>query len=201
MGCVCSAQALSVGAIGGGMATNDLTGAGAASVSRRYVAGPALEIGLPFRFGVEVDALYRREGYQTAFSSFAYSVVSGERANSWDFPMLLKYYLPFAAIHPFIEGGYVPRVIHGSVVSDAVSFFPTPSPFERLTTSTSWPVSHGFVAGGGVQFGIGRLRLSPTFRYTHWDNAAIVGSYGDGPSWESNQSQMDVVLGIAWKVR
>jgi len=57
--------------------------------------------------------------------------------------MLLKYYLPFAAIHPFIEGGYVPRVIHGSVVSDAVSFFPTPSPFERLTTSTSWPVSHG----------------------------------------------------------
>jgi hypothetical protein len=200
-GSVCFGQALSVGAVGGAIATNDLTGAGATSVSKRYVVGPALDIGLPLGFGIEVDAVYRREGYQTAFSNFAYSVVSGERANSWEFPLLLKYKLPVHAIKPFVEAGYAPRVIHGSIQFDSISFFPNPSPLQHSTTSTDWPVSQGLVAGGGIQFGIGSLRLSPEFRYTHWNDTAITGVYPDGPSWQSAQNQIDVLLGITWKIR
>jgi hypothetical protein len=83
-GCVGFGQSFSAGVVGGATGTDDLTGAGAAGVSKRYVIGPALDIGLPFGFGVEADALYRREGYQTSFSSFAYSVFSDERANSWE---------------------------------------------------------------------------------------------------------------------
>jgi len=86
-GCACFGQTLSVGLIGGARASDDLTGAGATGVSKRYVIGPAVDIGLALGFGVEVDALYRREGYQTSFGSFAYNIFSGERANSWEFPI------------------------------------------------------------------------------------------------------------------
>jgi hypothetical protein len=57
------------------------------------------------------------------------------------------------------------------------------------------------VVGGGIQFSIGRLRLSPGVRYTHWNNTPITGVYGDGPSWESTQNQVDILVGIAWSIR
>jgi hypothetical protein len=197
---VCFGQSLSIGIAGGAGTTDDLTGAGATSVSKRYVLGPALDIGLPFRFGIEVDALYRREGYQSAFGNFAYNSFTDERANSWEFPMLLKYHLPFAVIKPFVEAGYAPRVIQGSISLNYTQLFP-PSAFQHVTNSTNWPTSHGFVAGGGIQFGVGRLGISPALRYTHWNNTAISGFYGDGPSWRSTQNQVDILLGIAWKIR
>src|ERR1019366_2736403 len=137
--CACFGQSLSVGAIGGVRGTDDLTGAGATSVSKRYVVGPALEIGLPLGFGVEVDALYRREGYQTGWGNFAYSVVSGERANSWEFPMLLKYHLPFPKIKPFLEAGIAPRTIRGTITSDFIQFFPVTTPLQHSTANTNWP--------------------------------------------------------------
>lgn len=115
--------------------------------------------------------------------------------------MLLKYRLPVPVIKPFVEAGYAPRVIHGSISSDSMTYFPTPFPAAHSTMSTNWPVSHGFEAGGGVQVGIGRLHLSPAVRYTHWNNSAISGFYGDGPSWQSTQDQVDALLGISWRIR
>jgi hypothetical protein len=70
-----------------------------------------------------------------------------ENANSWEFPMLLKCRLPVPLIKPFVEAGYAPRVIQGSIHS----YFPIPT-------------SQGIVMGGGVQLGIGRLRLAPAVR-------------------------------------
>ena len=201
-GCVCFGQELSVGVIGGAMATDDLTGAGATSVSKRYVVGPALEIGLPLRLEVEVDALYRREGYQASFSSQFYTAFYDERANSWEFPILLKYRFPSPVARPFLEAGYAPRVIHGSISSNGTDDFPFSAPqYYASRASTNWPMSHGIVVGGGVRFAIGRLHLSPELRYTRWSNSAISGSYDDGPSWQSTQNQVDVLLGIAWRFR
>ncbi len=84
-GCICFGQSISIGITGGVLTTEDLTGAGATGVSKRYVVGPALNIGLPFGFEGEIGALYRREGYQSYFENFGYSIFSDERANSWDF--------------------------------------------------------------------------------------------------------------------
>jgi hypothetical protein len=194
-------QSVSIGAIGGARVTDDLTGAGATAASKRYVVGPALEIGLPLGFGVEADALYRREGYQTGYGNFAYASFSDERANSWEFPLMLKYRLPIPVAKPFVELGYAPRWMHGSTAIDSQTFFPNTTPPVHSNLRANWPVSHGVVVGGGVQFGIGRLRLSPVVRYTHWNKAAIFGYYSDGPSWQSTQEQADVLLTIAWKVR
>src|ERR1700691_5923584 len=95
---ICFGQSIAIGVIGGGRVTGDLTGEAATSVSKRYALGPELDIGLPLGLGIEVDALYRREGYQSSFSA-----PFEEHANSWEFPMLLKYRLPFPLIKPFIE--------------------------------------------------------------------------------------------------
>lgn len=197
---VCLAQTVSVGLAGGGRATDDLTEPGATSVSKRYVIGPAAEIGLRFGLGLEANALYRREGYETVFWNFANSISSSERANSWEFPVLVKYRLPVRGIQPFLEAGYAPRVIRGSITSDTVQVFPVALPAQHSVQSTYWPTSHGVVAGGGIQFGISRLRFAPTLRYTHWNNIAISGGYVDGPGWRSTQDQLDVLVGIAWTI-
>jgi len=73
------------------------------------------------------------------------------------------------------------------------------TPFSS-TVKTNWSPSLGIVAGGGVQFGIGRLRLAPEVRYTYWNSTPINLSFGDGPSYASNQQQVDVLLGISWKI-
>jgi hypothetical protein len=181
---ISSAQGIAIGAVGGVRATDDLTGGAASSVSPRYVVGPQLDIGLPFGLGFEVDALYRREAYQGVPQYAGFS----EHFNSWEFPMLLKYRMPFPLVKPFVEAGYVPRVISGSL-----SLTPTSMPNSDAT-------SQGFVIGGGVQFGIGRLRLSPEVRYTRWNNAPVAIFFGDGPESQSTRNQADILLGISWKL-
>jgi hypothetical protein len=181
------AQSLAVGVIGGVRGTDDLTGGAANSVSKRYAFGPQANIGLPFGFGIEVDALYRRQGYQAgAF----YSGEFDEHANSWEFPMLLKYRLRFPLVKPFLEAGYAPRVIHGT------EHYYT----NGTSVSTGYPASQGIVVGGGVEVAIGRLRLSPAVRYTRWNNAPIMVYFGDGPEALSSQNQLDILLGVAWKI-
>lgn len=118
-------------------------------MSKRYVVGPQVDIGLPFGLGIEVDALYRREGYQGG--PVLYNGDFTEHANSWEFPLLLKYRLPVPLLRPFLEVGYAPRVISGRVhyyTSNTVS-------------GTDYPASQGVVVGGGVQFGVGRLPWRP----------------------------------------
>lgn len=195
---VCFGQTLAIGVIGGARVTDDLTGGGATSVSKRYVVGPALDIGLPLGFGVEVDALYRREGFQSFFGNPVNSGFSVEHANSWEFPMLLKYRLPFPLIQPFVEAGYAPRVMNGTISTLNTSASP---PVQLQASSELWPTSQGLVIGGGVQFAIGRLRVSPGVRYAYWNNAAIMATNGNGPSWYSSQNQVDILVGIGWKIR
>ena len=170
-GFICFGQSVSIGVIGGVRTTGDLTGGGATSISKRYVVGPALDVGLPFGLAVEFDALYRRTGYRTSTSNGNYSIVADERANVWELPILLKYKLPFPVAKPFLEAGYAPRII-GSTSKNEQGVFPvTGQTFS--TFNSTWSTSHGLIIGGGVQLAVGRLRLSPVIRYTRWNNSAV----------------------------
>jgi hypothetical protein len=174
--CVCFGQSIWIGGIGGGMATGEYPSQFVTSVSKRYVVGPQLDIGLPLGLGFEADALYRPEGFQAPDLSLS------ESGNSWEFPLLLKYRLPFPLVKPFLEAGYAPRVITGTIGEYASA-------------------SHGIVIGGGVQFGIGRLHLSPVVRFTHWNNGGVVLVIPNGPTIQSTQNQVDILVGIGWKIR
>jgi hypothetical protein len=168
-----------------------------------------LEIGLPLGLAVEADALYRRAGVQTSASNGSYSIFVDEHANLWEFPILLKYRIPLPAARPFVEVGYAPRIIGGSVSRNVVENLPYDCQMGATcaTYYSSWSNSNGIVVGGGVQFALGHLRLAPTVRYTYWTDSTFMGAYGgphavfSGPPWQSNQNQVDVLLGVAWKIR
>jgi len=113
-------------------------------------------------------------------------------------PILLKYRLPVPLLKPFVEVGYAPRVLNGSISTLNTSVSP---PVQLPAMSEHWPDSHGLVISGGVQLAIGRLRLSPGVRYTHWNNTPITVVIPNGPTWESAQDQVDLLVGITWKIR
>jgi hypothetical protein len=214
--CGCVAQSITVGVIGGGRLTDDVllfpapeaNGPSAAAAfrleSRFYDVGPMIEVGITHGFAVEFDALYHRQGFFYTFYHDTVYYTSRERDNSWEFPLLLKYKLRFSALNPFVEAGVAPRTIGGRVVSTAqsdLSGLGPPQPFGP-SIPLSYSPSVGFVAGGGLQFNLGRLRLAPQVRYTRWATAPVGGLYYSlGSTYSSNQNQVDLLVGISWKVK
>jgi hypothetical protein len=216
--CVCAAQSIAVGAIGGGRLTDDVltfpapvlngvvsTESAFRLESRFYDVGPMIELGLTHGFAVEFDAVYHRQGFFSTFAHDTEIYISRERDNSWELPLLLRYNLRFPVLHPFVEAGVAPRTISGKVaVSDQTELstpLGPPPPF-----GPSVPLSHsptvGFVAGGGLQFNLGYLGLAPQLRYTRWATAPVGGLYYSlGSTYSSNQNQVDVLVGISWKVK
>lgn len=55
------------------------------------------------------------------------------------------------------------------------------------------------MAGAGLEFGRGRLHVSPEFRYTRWKNKPV-SLYGSrGFDIQSNQNQAEILVGITWQ--
>src|SRR5947209_4810313 len=75
-----------------------------ASLGKSYTVGPVIQIGLPLRLAVEVDALYKRVGYAQILGGLTdgYIRTSG---NSWEFPVLLKYRFTSSRVRPYVSGG------------------------------------------------------------------------------------------------
>jgi hypothetical protein len=202
--CACLAQPVTLGVKGGIRATDDITSNGSSattSESKRYVVGPMFELGLPFGLAVEVDTLYRREGYRSTVNYLGGNSFARETANSWEFPLLLKYKLPLPVAKPYLVAGYAPRVVNGHIDANGltIDFGTGVQTVFTSHTGTNWDVSHGLVVGGGIQLGIGALRLSPEVRYTYWSNPAIK-EFGPDYAFQSAQNQVDVLVGIGWKV-
>jgi hypothetical protein len=214
--CACAAQSIAVGAVGGGRITGDVLtfpspgadSAGVASAfrleSRFYDVGPTIEVGLTHGLAMEFDAVYHRQGlFDTFYHDTLYST-SRERDNTWEFPLLLKYKLRFSALNPFVEAGLAPRTISGRVAYTEQLSLNTPATTPPLGPSVpiSYSPSVGFVAGGGLQFNLRHLRLAPQVRYTRWGTAPVEGLfYSLGSNYSSNQNQVDLLVGISWRVK
>ena len=87
-------------------------------------------------------------------------------------------------VRPYIAGGGVLRYIgpvraRGQLtVVDLINRTTTHEPIDTSDPSDLRKrVYPGLVAAGGIEFGLGRLRLLPELRYTHW-TANIAGPGG-----------------------
>jgi hypothetical protein len=126
-----------------------------------FVVGPMLDIRLPLGFGIEFDALWKR--YETQVGS------EGLAGQSWEFPLLAKYRLGGAGFRPFVVAGITHQRL-GSVLTNLRAV-------ARLNTAeVTSEFRRGGVFGGGLEFGSGRTRVSGEFRYSRWQNTALVPS-------------------------
>jgi len=149
------------------------------SQKKDYIVGPMLEVHLPMGVSVEGDALYRPLNL-----TWDYTVVplgstrEVHTVNTWEFPILVKYHLPFPIVKPFIEA--VPSFRH-------VSEFGGDTP--HLSTK-------GFATGVGVEAKALFVRVAPEFRYTHWGNDSNPSTSFFNP--KSNSNQLEFLVGISF---
>ena len=150
--------------------------------SPRYTLGPAFSVSFLGHFGVEFNALYRRLGGSQAVAVGLpprppgwSSISSRTRANSWEFPLLGKYYFgrPDRAIRVFAAAGGSLQRSWTTVHVDSV-YYEWNSSRVVLNTATDSGTSSavGAVLGGGVAWRAGPLTVSPEFRYTRWGERA-----------------------------
>jgi len=196
------AQPVSFGFKGGIPMTDAVEGNfGGSSEARRYTVGLMAELRLPASFAFEADGLYKRTGYRASQSpAFIQTIMSQVRAHSWEFPLLLKYYLPLAPMaHPFIGGGYVIR--HLSGVKGSVHVFGA-----GIDATLSVPASmvihedptHGIAAGAGLRLRAGWLHVAPEVRYTRWGGGPFFDQGPRGFFLQSSQNQVEVLVGLTF---
>ncbi len=179
------AQTVQVGVLGGVIATEpDPFGNGE---SKRYLIGPTIELRLLNRkIGIEFDAIYRRFGNSFSYGpitappdyqgpAFPVSASSRSRANSWEFPLLGKYYFRDSEAHwrPFVGMGFSLREQWWTTATS------TTYPGNQTTNTTNSSTS-GLDVGATIAAGLewkSRARLSwqPQVRYTRWSNHSTSG--------------------------
>ena len=172
---ILSAQSFSVGVKGGALLTDP---AERFDQGRRYIVGPAFELSLPTNLAVEINALYSRFGSSLSLTGLS---LGRTRGDSWQFPVLGKYYFSDArvGVKPFASAGLSFRQIW---------FERDESRGGRRGASTS-DLGIGAVAGGGIAIRFGRFTIAPEARYIRWGGSNF-------PATNPNEAQ--VLLGIGF---
>jgi opacity protein-like surface antigen len=163
--------------------------------THRYLFGPTVQLNLPFRFSVEVDALYKRLGYQyNQFGGPGSPTTTRTTANSWEFPVLGKYAVWGGPIRPFVDAGANFRHISGvdQVRDTASALNVNVNPVPEFNKDTDV----GFVFGGGIELKLGILRVTPEFRYTRWGSENFRDPIN--ALLRSNKNQGDFILGLTF---
>jgi opacity protein-like surface antigen len=125
-------------------------------------------------------------------------VTAQTTANSWEFPILIKWAVLPGPVRPFVDAGASFRHISGvKQVQQSIL-----QPLGLSTSSTSNPVEfhkatdEGFVFGGGLEFKLGKLRITPELRYTHWGSENFHDPVAS--LLRTNRNQGDFLLGITF---
>ncbi len=138
-------------------------------------AGLMAELHLVSTWSFEADALMRKYSFAAQVGSS-----SGERfrehVTAWDFPLLLKYRLPKAPTHPFVDlGCSLTHQTYDAVTLKAYSGNP--------------PNGLGPVAGVGIELRYRRTRFGPELRYSHLSRS---------PASQSRPNLMTLLLSITF---
>ncbi len=184
-------QRLSLGVIAGATLRNDLqdtvnpalvavpqpgggytlqSGTSTNSGLKSFLIGPTLEFRLPKDLSLQVDALYHPLRYfaeQRVDDGAPLHTSTFNEAVTWELPVLAKYRLRGRSTTPFVEAG----------------------PSFRLPQDANGPLStYGLVVGAGVDIRVGRIRIAPVLRYTHWASDRTGGT----------KNQLGALVGISF---
>jgi opacity protein-like surface antigen len=165
------------------------------TTSDRYIVGPTVELRLPLGFGIEADALYRHLSYANYSASIASgtslvplgSATESASANSWEFPVLAKYRLPFPIVRPYVDAGIAFNKLTG-----LKNTFLNTSGIANAPATTQ--TGKGFVFGAGVDFHV-KVHIMPEIRYTHWGETRFLDALGQVAG---SQNQAEFLVGITF---
>ncbi|MEX2263866.1 MAG: outer membrane beta-barrel protein [Bryobacteraceae bacterium] len=136
------------------------SGPNVTSETQPFTVGPMVDLELPFGLGIEFNALYKRFEYSRAGLS-----VNSE-GSSWEFPLLLKLRSPGILIRPYAAAGVSFNRLAGLARVGEVAGIPG-------VTASDTKLRTGFVLGGGIEFRVPFVRISPEIRYTRWRSETI----------------------------
>ena len=156
---------------------------------RRYTIGPTVEFALPFRLRFEADFLYKRLDQTSRSSSRGVVTITRLVANSWEFPLAVKYVWQYGSVRPFaLTGGSVRRI--NSFEGSQEQFAPGTSTPYTLTQyrfeGGRGLTQGGWVIGSGVRFDVSVVKISPEIRYTRWTSERLFPT----------QNQVEFLLGM-----
>jgi hypothetical protein len=178
------AQPVSVG-VKAGVAFGDPLGGG--RESSPFLFGPTVEVRLPAGFAIEASALYRRLGQSYAFNyptepGVSTLVSSRVRGNSWEFPVIGKYYFKSreSAWQPFFGSGWSLRTIGWNSDGSATTTASTGQTVSQFHTSDRSGLNVGATFAAGVRLRTRRFSVIPEFRYTRWGGSDGAPRKNDG---------------------
>ena len=175
----------------------EVAAAGTANAStvlnRKNTYGVYAEIRLPFSLGVEIDALH--SGTDLAQGLTSGSIVSGLAAatTGWEFPVLAKYKfkgVPF--VRPFVDAG--PSFRRLTQLNQVVGFVTGKGATGSVQSANA--NSTGFAFGGGLEFKLLMLRVTPEVRFTRWGVKDLVSGAAGILKTKANQGVFLVGFGF-----
>lgn len=185
-------ESLSFG-VTGGVPLNNLATAseGTVSATGRFTVGPALRVGLPRAFAVDVEFLYKR--FDFGFLSDPERIA----ANRLELPLLLRYGFPGSPVHPFVHAGVS---FNWAIPADGENSCPGADPdsgFYCIGGKTAAQLRHqhtyGPVLGAGAEFKLKAFWLATEFRATRW----VDRNFGTQDSLlRSNLTQVELLVGL-----
>jgi hypothetical protein len=155
---------------------NGIPGSRSFSDSKSPVLGLMIEFKPIRELFIELNGLYRPLHLtDEILLSRSGQPISPERSGritvlTWEFPILAKYKLTTARTKPFFEVG------------------PTFRSSGNLNNAN--PSKYGATGGGGVEAKWGKVRISPTLRYTWWAN--------DQTATPTNRKQIEAIIGFSY---
>jgi hypothetical protein len=158
--------------------------------TRRYTVGGTFEVGVPFGLYVEVDALYKRtDTTQHRFFGPSFGTVYRLAANSWEFPMLLRYRWN-QRLRPFAAFGGTFRRIEGFDTSTEHIAYGFNPPYSVSRFRIDRPLTQGGIASGiGVLLlRVRYFKITPELRYTRWTSLRFFPT----------QNQVEILVGLGF---
>jgi opacity protein-like surface antigen len=169
------------------------------TTTNRYILGVTGEARLPFGLGVEVDVLYRHFRYNASsgVSNLTNNLTNIDTTSgAWEFPLLAKYRFKGKLVHPFVDAGVSWDRLSGltqtvrNVVAGVTNSKSTSSPAELANSTT-----RGYVVGGGLDFKVLVIHISPEVRLTRWGAKHFIDATG---LVNSKQTQAEFLVGLTF---
>jgi hypothetical protein len=161
--------------------------------TKRYTIGPIVDIGLPWGFGIEIGAMYKRFDQQVGQVTVTFTDDNGQFAGtltrpavssagqSLEIPLAIQYHFRGPLLHPYVEAGF-----SYNHLSDV---FGPGGPDLRPPPPKNSEDRAGFLLGAGVAFKLHRIHLAPGLRYTRYTQAQ---------EWLPSANAVDLLLGVTF---